>query len=296
MSGNIVSLIDRPSQEAKMEPKTILAVLNAEDDMSRVLEAALPLAARFGAHLIGFHAEALPLPQATAMGFPDVELVQAGAEAARQRSAKLKVAFDERIRRDGASAEWHATEGYSGNTELLAVRAARAADLVIVQQTDPDSPYDSAPSAETLLFESGRPVMFVPYAGRVDTRFRNVLVAWNGTHEAARATFDALPFIVQSETTEVLCVDPRSSATEDATFSGADIAEALSRHGAKVTLNTEVSAGLAPGEIIENRIAETGADLLVMGAFSQPWLKQFFFGGATRTLLRSMPTATLMSR
>ena len=73
-----------------MEPKTILAVLSAEDDMARVLDAALPLCARFGAHLIGFHAEALPLPQATPMGFPDVELVQASAEAARERSARLR--------------------------------------------------------------------------------------------------------------------------------------------------------------------------------------------------------------
>lgn len=279
-----------------MEPKTILAVLHAEDDMARVLETALPLCARFGAHLIGFHGESLPLPQATPMGFPDVELVQAGAEAARERSDTLKKAFEERIRRDGASAEWHATEGYSGNTALLAVRASRTADMIIVQQADPDASYSSGPNSEALLFESGRPVMFVPYAGKIDTRFRKVLVAWNGTQEAARAAFDALPFIVQADSVEVLCVDPRSSATEDAAVSGADIAQALSRHGAKVTLTTEVSAGLAPGEIIENRIAETGADLLVMGAFSQPWLKQFFFGGATRTLLRSMPAATLMSR
>jgi nucleotide-binding universal stress UspA family protein len=53
---------------------------------------------------------------------------------------------------------------------------------------------------------------------------------------------------------------------------------------------------VGPGETIENQLADSGAHLLVMGAFSQPWLKQFFFGGATRTLLRSMPTATLMSR
>jgi len=279
-----------------MEPRTILAVISAEDDMTRVLDAALPLCARFDAHLVGFHAEALPLPQATPMGFPDVELVQAGAEAARERSVRLQAVFEERLRRDGASHEWHATEGYSGNTALLAVRAARAADLVIVQQTDPDAPHPSAPDGEALLFETGRPVMFVPYAGKVDTRFRKVLLAWNGTQEAARAAFDALPFIVAADSVEVLCVDPRSSATEDAAVSGADIAESLTRHGAKVTLTTEVSAGLSPGEIIENRIADTGADLLVMGAYSQSWLKQFFFGGATRTLLRSMPTATLMSR
>ena len=79
-------------------------------------------------------------------------------------------------------------------------------------------------------------------------------------------------------------------------MSGADIAESLSRHGAKVTLSSQHSGGLPAGASIENALAESRADLLVMGAFSQPWLKQFFFGGATRTLLESMPTATLMSR
>lgn len=278
-----------------MNPKTLLAVLNAEDDMKRVLDCALPLAARFGAHLIGFHAEALPLPQATPLGFPDVEFIQTSAEAARDRSARMKTVFEERVRREGTSGEWHSTQGYSGNSEVSPLRAARAADLVIVQQADPDAeaPY---PDGEALLFETGRPVLFVPYAIDVDPRFRKVMVAWNGTAEAARAAFDALPFIVAAEATEIVCVDPRSTATEDAVVSGADIAEALARHGAKVSLASEVSAGMSPGDVLENRIAESGTDLLVMGAYGQSWLKEFFFGGATRTLLKSMSAATLMSR
>lgn len=279
-----------------MTPKTILAVLNAEDDMRRVLDCALPLAGRFGAHLIGFHAEAIPLPQATPLGFPDVEFIQTSAEAAQERSARMKRAFDERMRREGSSGEWHSTHGYSADSEVSPLRAARAADLVIVQQADPDAETATYPDGEALLFETGRPVLFVPYAIDVDPRFRKVMVAWNGTQEAARAAFDALPFIAAAEATEIVCIDPRSTATEDAAVSGADIAEALARHGANVSLASEVSAGVSAGDVLENRIAESGADLLVMGAYSQSWLKEFFFGGTTRTLLRSMSAATLMSR
>ena len=79
-------------------------------------------------------------------------------------------------------------------------------------------------------------------------------------------------------------------------MAGVDIAAALARHGANVTFASQASGGVGAGEAIENRIAETGAELLVMGAYSQSWLKEFFFGGATRTLLESMPVATLMSR
>lgn len=279
-----------------MNPKTILAVLNSENDVSRVLDCALPLAARFDSYLIGLHAEALPLPQATPLGFPDVEFIQSSAEAARERTARMKAMFDERIRREGASAEWHAAHSFSSNNEAASLRAARAADLVVVQQADPESGFVPYPDNEAILFETGRPVLFVPYAVNVDTRFRKVVVAWNGSAEAARAAFDALPFIIGAEMTEIVCIDPRSTATEDAEVTGADIAEALSRHGAKVSLSNEVSAGLSPGEVLENRIAETESDLLVMGAFSQSWLKEFFFGGATRTLLKSMSAATLMSR
>ncbi|MET0170604.1 MAG: universal stress protein, partial [Aliihoeflea sp.] len=39
-----------------------------------------------------------------------------------------------------------------------------------------------------------------------------------------------------------------------------------------------------------------GADLLVTGAYSQSKLKEFFFGGVTRSILNAMPTATFMSR
>lgn len=277
--------------------KTILAVLQGRTDCEHVLDCALPLASHYSAHLIGVHAEAIPIPYVTPMGFPDTDFITTSAGINRQRSDELKAMFEERARREGVTAEWQAMESVSGDSAVGALAAARACDLIIAQQSNPDAHAGSFANVETLLFDTGRPVLFVPYAvPAAACPFKKVLVAWNGTAQAARATFDALPFIREAEETEVLTLDARDTGTQDRAVAGVDIAASLSRHGAKVSYASQGTEGLSPGEAIENRIAESRADLLVMGAYSQSWLKEFFFGGATRTLLQSMPTATLMSR
>ena len=79
-------------------------------------------------------------------------------------------------------------------------------------------------------------------------------------------------------------------------IAGADIAAALARHGARVTVTSERSGGIDVTSVIENHVAETGADLLVMGAYGHSRLREFLFGGVTRTVLQSMPVATFMAR
>ena len=279
-----------------MSYKTILSVIQGKEDAGRVLDCAMPVAQRFSAHVIGVHTEPIPVPYVTPMGFPDTDFIAASSEANRQRSEEIREIFDARLKRAGVSGEWQARENVSGDSAVGALSAARTSDLIIVQQADPDGASGTLTNVETLLFESGRPVLFVPYAVSVDCRFRRILVAWNGSQQAARAVFDALPFIVAAEETHIITLDAADTVEQDAAMAGADIAAALARHGAKVTFASRQTAGLGAGEAIENEIADFGADLLVMGAYSQSWLKEFFFGGATRTLLQSMPAATLMAR
>ncbi len=278
-----------------MSIKTIAAVVYSDRDVKRTLEAAFALAGRHNAHVIGLHGEHATVPSVGPMGTPDPGFIQAEIDMARERSAKLGETFNETVRRESASGEWQSVSAYAPEG-TSAVRVARACDLIVVQQRDPDDATPRNPGIETLLFESGRPVLVIPYAAKTSMDFKRIIVAWNGTEESARAAFDALPFIKAADNTEILCIDPRDTNDKDFAVSGADIAEALARHGAKVTLSGQHGGGIPAGEAIENALADSQADLLVMGAFSQPWLKQFFFGGATKTLLESMPAATLMSR
>lgn len=279
-----------------MSYKTIVAIIQNQSDIGRVLDHAFPLAERLESHLIGVHAEPIAIPFATSIGFPDVEFMQASNEANQKRSAELEKTFRDRNPRSGLTAEWRALESLTGDSALGALSMARSADLIIAAQTDPDNTSATTASVDSLLFETGRPALFVPFAGPVKTRFSKVLVAWSGTREASRATFDALPFILEAEQTEILTVDAPEMDGNQPEIEGANIAAALARHGANVSVASERSAGVDVSAIIENRAAEINADLLVMGAYGHSRLREFLFGGVTRTVLRSMPIATFMSR
>ncbi|MBZ9676855.1 universal stress protein [Mesorhizobium sp. ES1-1] len=277
-----------------MQFKTIVAILQNEQDAERVLDCAIPLAARFQSHLIGIHAEALPVPYTSATGFPDTEFLQVSAEMSRERADKLEATFLRHIENSGLSFEWRSLESFSGDSALTGISSVRTADLIIAAQRE--SSGDPSADVDTLVYDAGRPVLVVPHSGPLVTSFKHVLLAWNGSKEAARAAFDALPFIIEAEKTDILVIDPPESLDDSPEAAGAEIASALSRHGATVSVSVLKSEGISVDDVIQTRIAESGADLLVLGAYSHSWLRQLLFGGVTRTVLRTVPVAAFLSR
>lgn len=271
--------------------KTMVAVIQHASDAQRVLDFAIPLAERFESHLIGVHAETLPMPYTMAGGFPDAEFMQVASEANKDESKKLEALF--RARADAAqlSSEWVAVESFAGDNALGALAQARSADVVVAAQRDPQKD-GGTQDLDGLLFDAGRPVLLAPHAGPAQSTFSRVLVAWNGSREASRATFDALPFLLEAEATEIFVVDP----AEGDSAPGSVIAAALNRHGVQVTVATEQSGDLSIDTVIQNRVVATGADLLVLGAYSHSWLRELLFGGVTRSVIEHSPVATLVSR
>ncbi|WP_027057121.1 universal stress protein [Mesorhizobium loti] len=277
-----------------MRFKTIVAILQNEQDAERVLDCAIPLASRFESHLVGIHAEALPVPYTSATGFPDTEFLQVSADMNRERADKLQAVFLRRIEDSGLSFEWRSLESFSGDSALTGISSVRAADLIVAAQRDTGG--DPSADVDTLVYDAGRPVLVVPSAGPLVTTFKHVLLAWNGSKEAARAAFDALPFIIEADKTDILVIDPPDTLDESPEAAGAEIASALSRHGATVSVSVQKSGGTSVDDMIQNRVAETGADLLVLGAYSHSWLRQLLFGGVTRTVLRTTQVAAFLSR
>ena len=279
-----------------MSYNTILAVLRGEADMDRVLTQAIALASSHDSHLIGLHAEPLVKISYTApMEIPDTTVFEADQESVKDRLEEFQQDFVKRCEAEGLSYEWRPIRSMSGDSAVSALSSARCADLVILQQESPgkDADYDDL---EALVFESGRPVLFVPYVAIEAKPIKQAVVAWNDTRVAARAVFDALPLLKSAEAVEVLTVDADDNAEQSASTAGAEIATALTRHGVNVTINAEISSGIPVAAVIENRVSDTQADLLVMGAFSQSRLREWLFGGVTNTVLKSMPCLTLMAR
>jgi nucleotide-binding universal stress UspA family protein len=275
-----------------MSFKTIVAILQNEQDAGRVLDCAVPLATDFGSHLIGIHAEAMPVPYTSATGFPDTEFLQVSSELNKERAQALQALYVKRLEGSGLSFEWRSLETFAGDSGLSAIPTVRAADLVVAAQSEGG---DANADVGSLVYDAGRPVLVVPHAGPVVTTFKTVLLAWNGTREAARAAFDALPFITAAEKTEVFVVNP-PNAQEEVDSAGSEIAAALARHGAEVSVAVREAESDSIEEVIQARLIDTGADLLVLGAYSHSWLRRLLFGGVTQSVLRSGTVAAFLSR
>jgi nucleotide-binding universal stress UspA family protein len=202
--------------------------------------------------------------------------------------------FDHATGPRGLSAEWR--EIAEGPEADPAVHA-RYADMAILGQLDPDRVETELlrPRPEQIALASGRPVLVVPYAGRFADIGRRVVVAWNATREAARAIGDAMPLLVSAELVTVLTIDAREGPSDHGELPGADIALHLARHGVKAQIERTVSAGLPVGEVLLSRLADLGADLLVMGAYGHSRMREVLLGGATRSVLQTMTVPVLMS-
>jgi nucleotide-binding universal stress UspA family protein len=280
-----------------MSYKTILAILDTVDNTTAVADFAFAIAAQTNAHVIGLHAETVAVvPLVAPMEIPDPVAVQALQDMARSQTVEIERIFRRKAEVEGASFEWRSLASSTGYGTAPLIESARSADLLIVSQADPSKPSDSHVDVDNFLFESGRPVLMIPFVLRRPKPIKRVLIAWNGSKEAARATFDALPILQAADEVEVFSVDPVDNALQSAAVAGAQIAGALARHGVKVTLATSQSADKSASSVIENRLSDSSIDLLVMGAYTHSRLWQLIFGGTTRTLLQSMTALTLLSR
>ena len=75
-----------------------------------------------------------------------------------------------------------------------------------------------------------------------------------------------------------------------------DLAAALSRHGARMTVTHRAHGGRSVADVLLHEAAEIGADLVVTGAFGHSRAYDFVIGAATRELLGSAPLPVLYSK
>jgi nucleotide-binding universal stress UspA family protein len=271
----------------------ILVHLDASPRARIRLDLAVALARQHRAHLTALHVIDVALP-VMAMGDGGgaviAELMEQMRQTALKAGAQLQAAFQEAIRREGIMGEWRQVEGSAA--ELVALHG-RYADLLVLGQDDPES--DHAGLLEAVLFDSGRPVLAIPFAGTFPQIGRRVLVGWNASREASRAVHDALPLLAKAESACVVLANPKRGLGAHGEEPGADIARHLARHGLKVEVAKAVADDVADSALLLNHASDMGADLLVMGAYGHSRLREFILGGVTRSLLREMTVPVLLS-
>jgi nucleotide-binding universal stress UspA family protein len=172
-------------------------------------------------------------------------------------------------------------------------RHALYADLMVLGQRDRNDPMDGELPGDfvpSVLVQSGRPALVLPYAGTIVPIGRNVLVAWKESREAARAVSAALPWL-------------RTASRVHAVSYGRNAESALNALQDYLRAHGVVNATLHPGgdndEDAGNKLlslaADLGADLMVMGCYGHSRAREWVMGGATLSILQWMTLPVLMS-
>jgi nucleotide-binding universal stress UspA family protein len=269
-----------------MAYKDLLVHIDSSSQCSARLALAVMLARRFGAHLTGIYVmPTLAISPFIADQFPTAMLENGHAKIAQLRDEAM-ASFAAASQPLGSEAEWRETRGELVDVVRL---AARNADLAILGQADPSADGSDLPAQ--VVLGSGRPALLVPYAGTFANVGGRVLVAWNGSAQAARAVNDALPFLQSAERVTVVTVSPGGNVTEDG-----DIARHLARHGVQAEISqitAERHGGV--GDLLLSRASDERADLIVMGAYGHSRLRELVLGGVSRALLAHMTVPVLMA-
>ena len=276
-----------------MPVKTIAVVLTQAETTRPVFEAAEAIAGEHGAHIVALNGEVIdPPPVLSPLDLPDSSVIASLYDAAAEKSARIKAVFDECVARSSVSCEWRPFKGSSGAATAGLVDSVRAADLVVASQPQ----QGNVSEHDSILFEGGRPILFIPWIDKEFRQFKRVLIAWDGSRGAARSTFDALALLHTAAEIEIFSVDGRDSQDQPGDLATAEIAASLARHGLNVTTRSAASEKLPISAVLENRLSDFGADLMIMGAYGTSRIMERIFGGVTHVLLESMTVPVLMSR
>jgi nucleotide-binding universal stress UspA family protein len=254
---------------------------------------AISVADAFGAHLAAVAFTYEPIIPPTITGGIPASFIDEQREQNETVAKDAIAAFDEAARRAGISYETRVLNAsLAGGADLFG-RIARRFDLSVVGQAEPDAVAPEELITEGALFASGRPVLVVPYIQKGPLKLDRVLVAWDGSRNAARAVADAMPLLAKTKTIDVVIVANDRGKSDE--LPGADIAQHLARHGLKVDVKRIVAPDLDVASTLLSHIADTEVDFIVMGGYGHSRLREFIYGGVTRGILAAMTAPALMS-
>jgi len=274
----------------KKSIKTIVVSLNERGCFESCMLTASKLAHQFDAHLIGLYVIPSVILYETPYSYGGHITSTHLHKMYRTRATEIEDRFEEYVRRDSLKGEWrrvHSGGHFIGDT---VIEHGREADLIILG--DDKTFHTDKEFVARVIQATGRPVMVVPNTLTKAPKFDYVTIGWDGSREAARAAFDALPLLQSSKQTQILCVNAHKERELQGDLPGAELATSLAGYDVPVEVLTDRSRK-SPEKVLLERARST--DLLVVGSYGHSRLRESVFGGVTNTILQSLPCPVLMS-
>jgi nucleotide-binding universal stress UspA family protein len=269
-------------------------ILNLELNKSRdsVRDYAITVARMFDAHLAGVaFAGGANVPGYLVPEFDPNRLadIQAKNEAAAHSAIER---FEAAVKGSLLSVEHRLVTQRPPSDSFSAM--ARRYDLSIIMQSDAENWVDNDILIEATLFESGRPVIVIPFIQKEGLKLDRIVCCWDGSRAAARAINDALPLLQEARAVELFIVADEKTG-DGREIRGVEIGSHLARHGIKVEVEIVPTTGIDVANVILSRVADCSASMIVMGGFGHSRLREFILGGATRGVLTTMTVPVFIS-
>jgi nucleotide-binding universal stress UspA family protein len=269
--------------------RSILLHANEDEGFEARLQVALDLSREFGAHLtaaytVSFEPVVTGDFYASAVA-PTLPLAREQAELAQGRMEK-------RLGREDVGWDW---ETLIGRPEDVLLERATLADMVILGTSGSMGEGTPSDLVALLAIEGRTPVLAVPEEYRFFDASASVVIAWNGSPQAANALRSARPLLARAGAVYLVIIEEEGRKPANFDLSPSAAAQYLSRSG--------VGAEIVSIPCDRNRVADTlveaaqtrEASCLVLGAYGHSRLRQRLFGGVTRTILSDVRLPLLLA-
>ena len=272
--------------------RDVVVNLSGRAPLDFAADYATSIAATFGAHVTGIAFLYEPvIPDGTLGGVP-VDLIELQREENSKIARDAISRFEAGVKKAGVASETRQLDATFGGAATLFAQVARRFDISVVAQAQREQGATDELIIEGALFESGRPVIVVPYIQKSGLTLERVLACWDGGRTAARAIADAMPFLERAKAVDLVIVAEERKNDE---ITGVRMSEHLTRHGVAVSVKRIAKGDLAVQDVILSYAADSGANFMVMGGYGHSRLREFILGGVTRGILNSMTVPVLMS-
>ncbi len=258
-----------------------------------VLRYAVAVARPFSAHVVAIFvrpdlAEAIAFFSDGVSGAVIDEVISASRDAAEEAARRVEqtlsaVCTKEGVesvsvpaRADRVTLSFHQAQG---NLSDQMTQAARLSDIVVFGPLQDGDNIGLADAFVQTLTETDRPALLA--TGEFQQNFtKRIAIGWDGKTAAAQAVSAALPFLIRSDSVEILSVR-RGTAAPQPTDA---LREYLALHGVSSTERVIDRGARGTGEVLLDAAMDT-ADLLVTGGYGHGRIRESLIGGVTRHVI-----------
>lgn len=263
--------------------KNVLLLVHEDAGEEARFQAALDLTRTLSGHLTCFDIVEFPpiVGVDPMLGFAGATIL----EDIRQDKAKNRRRIEQRLQTEDVP--WNWIDGTGNIAHLLNTQSALA-DIIVLNTAlaRGDLPNMRATVSQVVM-NSGKPILAVPQNVRSFDANGQVIIAWNGSTEAADTMRSVTPLLAKARAVTLVRFG------EDEGLSIEEAAAYLSRHGIKV----DVAIRRGKCDVADALIAlckEHQPNCCVMGAYSHGRIREGLFGGVTRRMLTDSPVPLLL--